>query len=505
LSFFEADERTFVGHTATGMSSYVMNGGTILYDDPFGGQGMGLGNAGVNENDLEIGAQGPGVFEMHNDAVLRISDDLKIGAEANGDGMVLIDGDAVVSVGSGISVSEAANSQGVLIVGGNALVESGNSAGAGNTEEGYSDEGYFTLSTQGDPANESLAEVIFRDNATVNVRTLQQRGSTTTLTIEDNAQFHIFDVFNGSGPETGAGSHMAQEAFSDFTITLTDNAVMTVDSNLSPAGAGLIMSAGRNGDNTNAGGTSRIEVLDDASFTIEQDLRMAVGIEASSTATFAKAGTSTATINGDLLMAVDDVGGDLTGDGQTATLEFILNGEEFDPLTVGGTAYLGNGQMSLVLDGFNPTGGEMFELLQAGTIDGEFLSVDTAMAPLAEGLSWEVSYSATAVLLEVMGESALLMGDYNGNGQVEQGDLDLVLLNWGQAVVPGGWTNDLPDGAIDQAELDGVLLNWGNASGQLSAAGAVPEPTTLLIAMLACAGAAIWRRTCRRHLHARCI
>jgi hypothetical protein len=76
-----------------------------------------------------------------------------------------------------------------------------------------------------------------------------------------------------------------------------------------------------------------------------------------------------------------------------------------------------------------------------------------------------------------------LPGDYNGNGTVEQADLDLVLLNWGQPGVPGGWINDLPEGNIDQAELDGVLLNWGN-TGALGSAAAVPEPATSVLALL---------------------
>jgi hypothetical protein len=77
----------------------------------------------------------------------------------------------------------------------------------------------------------------------------------------------------------------------------------------------------------------------------------------------------------------------------------------------------------------------------------------------------------------------LLNGDYNGNGTVEQADLDLVLLNWGAPAepVPNGWTNDLPEGNIDQAELDGVLLNWGNMGNQMAAA-SVPEPATLALA-----------------------
>ncbi len=76
-------------------------------------------------------------------------------------------------------------------------------------------------------------------------------------------------------------------------------------------------------------------------------------------------------------------------------------------------------------------------------------------------------------------------GDYNASGQVEQGDLDLVLQNWGRDTVangiPTGWTNDLPDGLIDQSELDGVLLNWGGtASPDFSGASNVPEPGALV-------------------------
>ncbi len=84
-----------------------------------------------------------------------------------------------------------------------------------------------------------------------------------------------------------------------------------------------------------------------------------------------------------------------------------------------------------------------------------------------------------------------ITGDYNASGQVEQGDLDLVLQNWGSsaAPVPVGWINDLPTGVIDQDELDGVLQNWGALSTPAFAGSVVPEPagaTVLAVAGILC-------------------
>jgi hypothetical protein len=83
-------------------------------------------------------------------------------------------------------------------------------------------------------------------------------------------------------------------------------------------------------------------------------------------------------------------------------------------------------------------------------------------------------------------------GDYNGSGGVEQGDLDLVLINWGKnaADVPATWVYDPAQDLVDQDELDRVLLNWGSAT--TLSAGTVPEPSSLLMAsaILVCAAAA---------------
>jgi hypothetical protein len=74
-------------------------------------------------------------------------------------------------------------------------------------------------------------------------------------------------------------------------------------------------------------------------------------------------------------------------------------------------------------------------------------------------------------------------GDYNGNGLVEQADLDLVLLHWGKVFesLPEEWTAERPtEGIIDQSELDGVLLHWGDRLQATS----VPEPASAVLLIL---------------------
>jgi uncharacterized membrane protein len=85
---------------------------------------------------------------------------------------------------------------------------------------------------------------------------------------------------------------------------------------------------------------------------------------------------------------------------------------------------------------------------------------------------FDVSDDGTVIVGEQwLSDSGILDGDYNDNFSVEQADLDLVLLNWGEdgTTPPDGWTKDLPSENIDQEELDGVLLNWGDSGPNIMA------------------------------------
>ncbi len=97
----------------------------------------------------------------------------------------------------------------------------------------------------------------------------------------------------------------------------------------------------------------------------------------------------------------------------------------------------------------------------------------------------ELDDNGNTVDAVVLATPILPTGDYNASGQVEQGDLDLVLQNWGLDTdangVPADWVNDLPSGQIEQTELDGVLQNWGSTSAPDFAGGQVPEPASLAL------------------------
>ena len=159
---------------------------------------------------------------------------------------------------------------------------------------------------------------------------------------------------------------------------------------------------------------------------------------------------------------------------------------DFDRMNLTGAASLdGSLDLSLIM-GFVPTLGNTLNILSAtGGVGGTFASV-LQPGTMPAGLMFDVNYLGSFVQLEVIGVS-LLSGDYNNDGFVGQNDLDLVLLNWGSnsPPAPAGWINEVPNGLIGQAALDGVLLNWGAGVAPLLAAAAVPEPSTLLLAVFA--------------------
>lgn len=124
---------------------------------------------------------------------------------------------------------------------------------------------------------------------------------------------------------------------------------------------------------------------------------------------------------------------------------------------------------------------------------GKLFTLDVGTGTLAEVGDTGIA-GGIAGLTFLSDGPAELIGDYSGDGFVSQGDLDLILLNWGSATLPPEWVNgaDDFDGQISQNELDNVLLNWGD--GSPPTVRAVPEPASGGLVLLSVAAMVSQRR-----------
>ena len=194
--------------------------------------------------------------------------------------------------------------------------------------------------------------------------------------------------------------------------------------------------------------------------------------------------------------SVLNVNGDFTLDAGATLAVDIFDTASFDLLDVGGTL-TANGTLDVNLTGANPNEGDSYDILDFDIAAGSF--ADILLPALTGGLAWDTSTLLTDGILSVIA-GGVIEGDYNGDGFVSQPDLDLVLLNWGDAILPGGFDETaIPGGGpfdslMSQNELDGVLLNWGNGTPP-SPVAAIPEPGAL--ALLGLGSGLLFRRRSR--------
>ncbi len=463
---FDGFSTTKIGGDGANPSSWIMNNDAlILYDGPFDGGGLGYGLDGQDGSDFDVG-NGTSVvnFELHDTAILRIADDLKISDNgADNNATVLLDGNAQITVGSGTSIGD--DGLGTLTIAGNARYVSGNSAGPGNTAEGYTNEGYVAMHD---------ANINVKDNGRLWIRTLQHRGGEAHITIENNAQFEIFDVFFNASPELGVStilgdvngnertSELSEDPGNKATITIKNSGVMTVDSNVGGSSwTGLAISGGKNRGGNGGGGETLIDIQDQGTFIVQQDLNMTLGFDVDATSTLKVRGPDAIVqVNGDLRMALDEFDDENPG---SASLHAVITAATHSTIEVGGNINIDNGELIVELDGFTPIGGESYQLIDAGSITGTaFSSEDFSLASLLDGLSWEVALDGSSVLLNVIGELTSLPGDFDVDNDTDGSDFLL-------------WQRDPGVGNLSDWQT-----GYGLSASTVATA-AVPEPSTLLL------------------------
>lgn len=179
----------------------------------------------------------------------------------------------------------------------------------------------------------------------------------------------------------------------------------------------------------------------------------------------------------------------------TGDYEFWVN-EEFSPLGPGGTDY------AVAWWAFDGPVGVAGDISGDGVVDAadlDLLAANTGPVPPGDpafdldgdgvieydnNINGPIASDSDVLVRQILGTQ---YGDFNLDGKVDNGDLNILSGNWAQ---PGGWGDANGDGSAttDNGDLNALLGSWG-----FGVTAAVPEPTTLLIATL-CLGTVSVRR-----------
>jgi hypothetical protein len=141
----------------------------------------------------------------------------------------------------------------------------------------------------------------------------------------------------------------------------------------------------------------------------------------------------------------------------------------FGQVAVGATATVAGTLNVELVDGFEPSLGDSFQILSAGSRTGFFASED--LPALGRGLVWDVNYNSDSIVLNVVNPVGNT-GDYNDDGIVDAADYVVWRkFNNTSTTLP----NDPSAGSVNDGDYDNWHENFGQAGGA-GGATAVPEP-----------------------------
>ncbi|RMH13788.1 MAG: hypothetical protein D6698_13530 [Gammaproteobacteria bacterium] len=150
---------------------------------------------------------------------------------------------------------------------------------------------------------------------------------------------------------------------------------------------------------------------------------------------------------------------------------------DFDKIVHSGTATLGGILDVLLINGFTPSAGDSFDILDWTTVAGNFSTLNLPL--LGDSLDWDTSGLLIDGTISVI--FAPVVGDLDGDGFVGITDLNIVLGNWNQVVAAGDQLSGDPsgDGFVGIEDLNTVLGNWNFGTPPNDSAN-IPEPTAFI-------------------------
>ena len=181
--------------------------------------------------------------------------------------------------------------------------------------------------------------------------------------------------------------------------------------------------------------------------------------------------------------------------GPAATLKIELGGTTrgsmYDALNIAGNLSTESALEVSLINGFTPSIGQTFDILNWGLLNGEFSSLSLPALPSA---AWDTSQLYVNGTLKVVAPN--VNGDFNGNGFVDSNDLNGWKFGFGKTTGATKAQGDADgDGDVDGADF----MTWQRGLGQSTgnaAAGAGPEPSGLLLARGGMACLATLARKC---------
>jgi len=177
-------------------------------------------------------------------------------------------------------------------------------------------------------------------------------------------------------------------------------------------------------------------------------------------------------------------------DANSTVLLDLAGTSQYDQLVIPGHLDVG-GQLTIELTGeFEPDAGNVFDILDFGTLSGSFAAVNLPV--LDGGLAWDTSQLLLDGSLCAGSCVVQTSGDYNGDDVVDAADYTIWQDNLGgDSSVLGGNGSGAP--TVVQADYELWKQNFGNSSTGIGAA--IPEPSAAVLALAGLVGLVVRRRS----------
>jgi hypothetical protein len=161
--------------------------------------------------------------------------------------------------------------------------------------------------------------------------------------------------------------------------------------------------------------------------------------------------------------------------GSTLLIELGGTGAgSFDKLAVGGALTAGGTLDIDLINGFTPTAGNSWDILDFASATGTFTFALPALSP---GLSWNTSSLLTSGVVSVVGTGGI-DADFNNDNSVNGTDFLIWQRNNGASGASNAQGDSNGDGFVNAADLGNWRTRFGMTSGEAVTV-SIPEPATI--------------------------